>query len=449
MTAKVTSAIKKHNMLSFGQTVIIGLSGGADSVALTHILLSLKEELSLNLVAAHVNHCIRGAEADRDEQFVKDFCEKLEIPLKTLRFDVPKEAEKTGESEEECGRRIRYEFFNSLADENSVIATAHNFNDAVETFFINLTRGAGLKGLCSIPAKRGNIIRPLIECSRDEIEKYCKDNQLSFVTDSTNLSPDYTRNRIRHNVIKEMQSINPSFFSLMARTFENLQTDECYLSSLASGFMTLYLDDGKIPSDLLYAEPESVRNRVIFKMCSDCSAPVPEKKQIDLITEMLENKKGGAVQLNCEFFALSKDGKFYIEKKIDAVSPWEVEIKDFNSEVRTPVGNYRINHLTEKDLQFIQKNVLENAFDCDKISGNVFIRSRKDGDFIRPKNRGVTKTLKKLFLEEKIPVHKRNEIAVLSDDNGVFFVENICVDERVKITEETKNIITVVKGEKL
>ncbi|MBO4339016.1 MAG: tRNA lysidine(34) synthetase TilS [Clostridia bacterium] len=447
MTAKVTSAIEKYNMLENGQTVIVGLSGGADSIALTHILLSLREKMSLNLIAAHVNHCIRGEEADRDERFVRDFCEKNSVTLKTLRFDVPAEAEKTGESEEECGRRIRYEFFDSLSDGNSVIATAHNFNDAVETFFINLTRGTGLKGLCSIPAKRGNIIRPLIECTRDEIEEYCEKNGLSFVTDSTNESTDYTRNKIRHGVIEEMKSINPSFFSLMQRTFENLQCDEKYLSSLASGFMTLYLEDGKIPADLLFAEPESVRNRVIVKMCSDAFSPLPDKKHIDLITEMLDNKKGGAVQLSGEYFAVSKNGEFFIEKKTETASPWETEITDFTKEIKTPAGVYGFEILSEKDLHTVQKNVLENAFDCDKINGKVFIRSRKDGDSIRPENRGVTKTLKKLFLEERIPVEDRNNIAVLSDENGVFLVENICVDERVKITDGTKNIIKLSKGE--
>lgn len=447
MTAKVTSAIEQYKMLSAGQTVVVGLSGGADSVALTHILLSLKEELSLNLIAAHVNHCIRGKEADRDEQFVKDFCKKYSVTLETLRFDVPKEAEKTGESEEECGRRIRYDFFNSLAGKDGVIATAHNFNDAVETFFINLSRGTGLRGLCSIPAKRGNIIRPLINCTRDEIEKHCKDNGLSFVTDSTNLSDDFTRNKIRHGVLPVMNEINPNFYSLMSRTLDNLKTDEKYLSSLASGFLTLYLDDGIVPADALYSEPVSVRNRVIVKMCSDSSGYLPDKKQLDLIGEMLLDKKGGAVQLNADYYAVCRDNEFFIEKKKNQAEPWQVELNGFDSEIQTPVGIYRFNKLCKKDLQSVQKNVLENAFDCDKISGKVFIRSRKDGDSIRPKNRGVTKTLKKLFLEEKIPVENRNSVAVLNDENGVFLVEGVCIDERVKITENTKNIITLEKGE--
>ena len=438
MTAKVTSAIEQFNMLLPGQTVVIGLSGGADSVALTHILFSVKDEYRLNLIAAHVNHCIRGQEADRDEQFVRDFCARLGIELKTMRFDVPKEAKKTGESEEECGRRIRYGFFNSLAAENGVIATAHNFNDAVETFFINLTRGTGLKGLCSIPAKRGNIIRPLINCTREGLQ---------FVTDSTNLSDDFTRNRIRHSVLPVMNEINPQFMALMNRTLENLKSDEKYLSSLASGFLTLYLDEGKVSADSLSGEAPSVKNRVISKMCLDASGYMPDKKQLELIGEMLLNKKGGAVQLNGGFYAVCRDNEFFIEKKKEQLDYWQTELDGLDGEVRTPAGIYRFNRLNEKDLQSVQKNVLENAFDCDRINGKVLIRSRKDGESIRPKNRGITKTLKKLFLEENIPPEKRNSIAVLSDEEGVFLVDGICVDERVKITDETKNIIILEKGE--
>mgnify|MGYP002623652970 CR=1 FL=1 len=447
MTAKVTSAIEKYNMLSYGQTVVVGLSGGADSVALTHILLSLKERYSLNLIAAHINHCIRGQEADRDEQFVRCFCEEHSVPLKTLRFDVPKEAEKTGESEEECGRRIRYEFFSSLAGEDGVIATAHNLNDAVETFFINLSRGTGLKGLCSIPAKRDNIIRPLINCSRDEIEEYCRENSLSFVTDSTNLSDVFTRNKIRHGVLPVMTEINEQFLALMNRTLDNLKSDEEYLSKLSSGFISLYCENGKVPADSLCAEAQSIKYRVIVKMCSDASGYIPDKKQLELIDEMLFDKKGGAVQLNGEYYAVCRDNCFFIEKKKEITAAWQVKLKNFDTEIQTPVGIYKFNIFNQKDLHFVQKNVLENAFDCDKIKGSVVIRSRMDGDSIRPKNRGVSKSLKKLFLEEKIPLEKRNSIAVLSDDNGVFLVEGLCVDERVKITRDTKNIITLEKGE--
>jgi len=447
MTDKVIAEIENNKMLSPGGRVIIGLSGGADSVALTHILLSLKKKYSLDLVCAHVNHGIRGEEADRDEQFVKDFCKNNSLELKILRVSVPEESEKTGESEEECARRIRYEFFSSLCDENSVIAVAHNFNDSVETFFINLTRGTGLKGLCGIESVRGNIIRPLISCTRDEIEEYCKQNTLDFVTDSTNLSDEYLRNSVRHNIIPALLKQNPSFYQMMNRVFENLSEDEKYLSSLAGGFMTLYEDGGKLPSDALYSEPLPVRNRIISKMCFNKTGVFPEKKHIDLICKILESKKDGAVQLNKDFYAVNENNLFFIKQKKDSREYWETAVEGFDKAVSTPNGKYIFKKLSSKDLQFVQKNILENAFDCDKISGKVFLRSRREGDFISLSKRGVTKSVRKLFIEEKIPAENRNDVAILSDDNGVFFVDGYGVDKRVEVTSGTENIIVVEKGE--
>ncbi|MCR4924709.1 MAG: tRNA lysidine(34) synthetase TilS, partial [Clostridiales bacterium] len=169
---KALNTIKKYDLLEYGDTVILGVSGGADSMALAYFMNSLKEEYGLKLIIAHINHCIRGAEADSDEEFVKNQAEKLGIEFRSLRADVPSIAKLNSEGTEECGRRIRYEFFNSISG-NAKIATAHNLNDKMETFFLNLARGTSLKGLCSIPVKRDNIIRPLIDCSRREIEEYC------------------------------------------------------------------------------------------------------------------------------------------------------------------------------------------------------------------------------------------------------------------------------------
>ena len=189
---KAKKAINEYRMLENVSTVVVGLSGGADSVCLLHVLYTLKDEYKLNLIASHVNHGIRGEEAENDALFSKNFAETLGADFKLLQVDCVKEAQENGETTEEAGRRLRYEFFNSLCeDENTVIATAHNSNDNLETVVFNITRGSALSGAKGIPPKRDNIIRPLIFCSRAEIEGYCKENNLSFVTDSTNLSDDY------------------------------------------------------------------------------------------------------------------------------------------------------------------------------------------------------------------------------------------------------------------
>ena len=197
----------RYNMPLFGRTIAVGVSGGADSMALLHVLLELKDEFAMNIIACHVNHGIRGETADRDEKFVVEACKRLGVDVRILRADVPGTAKKMHLGVEECGRRIRYDFFNSVAGD-VIIATAHTLSDRSETLLLNIARGASVKGLCSIPAVRGNIVRPLIDCTRADIEKYCSDNSIEFVTDETNFEDIYSRNRIRLNVIPELKKLS-------------------------------------------------------------------------------------------------------------------------------------------------------------------------------------------------------------------------------------------------
>lgn len=197
MLDKALSAVEKYNMLSPGAAVIAAVSGGADSMAMLLFLMKISERYSLSLTVAHVNHGLRGEEARRDEEYVRSFCEKNSLRFEVLHADVAALAKQSGETCEECGRRVRYEFFESI-DKNAKIATAHTASDNAETMLFNLARGSSLKGLCGIPPVRGNIIRPLIFCTREDIEVFCRENSLDFVTDSTNLTLDYSRNKIRH-----------------------------------------------------------------------------------------------------------------------------------------------------------------------------------------------------------------------------------------------------------
>ena len=445
MTEKVRSTIKEYGMLKKGSTVIVGLSGGADSITLAHILLGLKDEYSLNLIAAHVNHGIRGEEADRDENFVKNFCRENNLCLEVLKANIPDECKKTGESEEECGRRIRYDFFNKI-DGNALIATAHNLNDSIETFFINLSRGTGAKGLAGIPPKRGNIIRPLIFCSRDEIEKYCKENSLEFVTDSTNLSNEYTRNKIRNIVLPVFDDINPSFSAAMARLFENLDEDNRALSRLTAELIEKADVGGKYNANVLDGSLSALKKRAISYLCFAYTGKIPEKKHIDLISSLL--LKSGAVEISNNAFAFIKDGFLYFGNNIKHSEKWSVKISDFGKSAVSPYKRYHFKQIAIKDLQNVQKGLLENSIDCDKIIGTVELRSRNDGDLFKQNGRGVTKTLKKLFNENKIPLENRNKIAVLSDENGVLWVEGFGAAEKAAVTDKTKNIFFISEEER-
>ncbi len=195
-------------MIDRGDTVVVGVSGGADSVCLLHFLSTIRGEYDIVLKAVHINHGIRGEEAERDEIFVKSLCEKLCVELFTFHRDVPSLAKEFGLGIEECGRRVRYEAFSSLNADK--IAVAHTSSDNFETVLFNLIRGTSLTGISGIKPKRDKIIRPLINITRSEVEDYCAENELDYIIDSTNLSTEYTRHKIRHNVIPILKSINPS-----------------------------------------------------------------------------------------------------------------------------------------------------------------------------------------------------------------------------------------------
>ena len=208
MKDKVLSTIKANEMIKQGDRVIVGLSGGADSVALLCVLLELKDELGITLSAVHINHCLRGAESDSDELFCQKLCAEKEIDFTAHRIDVKSYCEQNKIGTEEGARALRYSIFEA-ADPTAKIATAHTLSDNVETVIMNLARGSALDGLCGIPPVRGRIIRPIIDCSRSDVEAFLAKLGQSYVTDSTNLTDDYSRNRVRHNVIPILKQLNP------------------------------------------------------------------------------------------------------------------------------------------------------------------------------------------------------------------------------------------------
>ena len=219
-------------MINKGDTVIAALSGGADSVALLYVLYSLKNELGFSLAACHVNHNLRGEESDGDERFVRRMCRFLDIPLYVASIKV-NDLRQKHDSLEECARRLRYEFFDSIS-RGKLIATAHTASDNCETILINMVRGTALSGICGIPVKRDNIIRPLLYNTRGDIERYCTENSLDYVTDSTNLSDDYTRNKIRHKVVPLLREINPALFGAISRLSQYPMTTDTLTRSRLS-----------------------------------------------------------------------------------------------------------------------------------------------------------------------------------------------------------------------
>ncbi len=441
MVCKVLSAIDAHNMIASGDSVIVALSGGADSMTLLSVLLSLRDKLQIDISAAHVNHCLRGDESDRDEAFVRETCKKLGVRLHMLRTDVAGEAEKTGEGTEECGRRIRYEFFYSISD-TAKIATAHTLSDNLETVLFNLTRGSGLNGLCGIPPVRGRLIRPLISCTRGEIENYCADNAISFVTDSTNAHNDYTRNKIRNLVVPQLRLINPSVEASVGRCIESLSEDESFLSDYAAKLMKKADIGGKYSVDTFLSEAPPIRKRAINRLLREKMIENPQKHHIDLIEKALH--EGGCVQTAPDVTVEVRNGVLSFKSTVQVASEWQVAF--LPGSVKFPYGEIKteiINKSVLNNIQKVNKNILANCLDCDKIVGNAFFRSRLSGDRLSQASGECTKTLKKLFNELKIPVDRRNAVVVLSDENGALWVEGYGCDRRAAITGETERILVI------
>lgn len=445
---KAKKAIEKYEMLNKGDTVVVGLSGGADSVCLLHFLNSIKNEYNLTIISAHINHGIRGEEAEKDALFSKTFSENLNVDFRHLKVDCVNEAQKNGETVEEAGRRIRYEFFNSLIEgENSVIATAHNSNDNMETIIFNITRGSSLNGVKGIPPKRENIIRPLIFCSREEIECYCKENSLEFVTDSTNLSDDYTRNRIRHLVIPELKKINESAEEAFSRFSEMSRDDLDFLEkSTISAFKQAEIDKNTYSVKILNTFHKSIKNRVIFKAIKDFSGENPDSKRVQAVSECIENNTKIQLYKNCFVETKADILRFFSSEEI-CKNKETIILNETDFEYQ--FGEYKIKtELLENFSQKIKDLVLDNLIDCDTICGNLILRTRQEGDKITLRKRNVTKTLKKLFTEEKVPKELRDIIPVIVDDNGVVWVSGFGVNKKNAKTEKSKKILSVKVSEK-
>ncbi len=446
MNIKVKNTIDKYQLIPKGSRVIVALSGGSDSMSLLHILNLFKDEYDITLEAAHVNHCLRGKDADSDQRFVEEQCEKYGIKLHLLKTDIKLIAKKNGESIEEAGRKVRYEFFNSLYDD-ALIATAHNLSDRVETFFFNFTRGTSLKGLCSIPVKRDNIIRPLIDCAKAEINSYCEKNIIPFVTDKTNNDIIYARNRIRHNVITELKKINPSFENCASRCIEDINEDDDYLFNLANEKINEAKVENKYKISVLYDLPKPIVKRVIsniIKLNTDFSS---DSRMIDDIVSAIrayeENGEGRKIQISGNLFIRTRAGylEFFTKNLSDLLneiilSEGKNIFGDFEITLESIAADTICSHNISKDLASFY-------VDYDKICGNVVARTRKDGDKISFLSRGITKPLRKIQNENRIPPEFRVTMPIIADNNGLILAWKCGVDKRVCLNSDTKNILKI------
>ncbi len=439
MKDKLLSAVRRFGMFAPGDTVAVGVSGGADSMCLLCLLRNCADELGITLTAVHINHGIRGKEADEDEAFVRTYCEKEGIPFLSRFVNVPALMNETGESAELCARNARYAAFASLGFDK--IATAHTGSDRVETMLMNLSRGTGLRGLCGIPAVRGNIVRPLIGFTRYETENYCRDNGIPFIVDSTNLSDDYTRNRFRHTVIPALESINPGFEANALRCMDLLTIDESFLRETARRRFDELYDPGSASLSIkgLLNENESIRNRVLMRFFERVDAGDYGFRHIERLTE--NGFAPCSVTLPSGGHIIS-DGErvFYRAKRTDLPVPEEKTVaKDENRPVK--FGSFQIVFSVADIPYTIKQN--EICVDFDKTGDLLTVRSRRPGDRIRLPGRNCSKTLKKYMNEISLPAQTREQIPLICDANGVIAAAGLTADETRLPDQNTKKLLII------
>lgn len=433
MLTTVINYIKDNKMINPGEKVVLGLSGGADSVCLLFVLLEYKKIADFSLKAVHINHMIRGEEAYRDEEFVVKLCSNYGIDCLVEHMDIPKISAETGLGLEEAARKERYSFFEKMDTDKIVIA--HHMDDLAETVLFNLVRGSGLKGLSSLKAVNGKIIRPLLCVKRKDIIKFLDDKNIDYCIDSTNADIDYSRNRIRKTVMPELININEQAVSHIKDCSEIIAQTEEYVSEIVDEKTKNIFVDGAIDIDKLSKEPEIIQKRIIKQaiiIIANRSKDITMQHVLD-IKNLMNTQSGKKVYLPYNLLAYREYEKIFIKN-------------NRKEEIRVLKGSLDIKHIKPVNISDYPQDNYTKWIDYAKIKDGVVLRSRQQGDYIHIKN--GTKKIQNLFTDLKIPANKRDEIPLVCDGNEVIWVVGYRLNEDYKVSDETKDIVQITYEEK-
>ena len=480
MVKKIYKYISEYKMLDDIHNLVVGLSGGADSVCLLSVLSVIVhdyiEEIGhdINITAVHVNHGIRGQEAQRDEAFAKRIADSMGIELVCFNLEIPKMAKQEGISQESAGRIARYRCFRQVAADRGMtdyrIAVAHHMDDQAETVLMHIIRGSGMAGLNGMRAVSGDIIRPLLCVTREEILSYLKDNGLSYVTDSTNLDNEYTRNMVRNCLIPSMEKLNPQ----LKTALNNLAKDssECWdyvqrqVDEAAMGYLVKGDGIARIRFDIpecyeTGCEPVILRELIKRAYCHVHGDIVNlYRYHIDAVCGLKDCNTGKRVNLpgqitavrNHEGILICSDGYLADMARKQAARAQYVEITLADSNqgcVELPEGVYggfttvKWRVIDKKEFGNFENNDYTKCFDYDIIKNNPVFRFRKTGDRCRIDKYGHEKRLKQELIDRKIPVSMRDTVLLLASDQKVYWAVGVRRFEEFYVTDKTDRILEI------
>ncbi|MGI6488215.1 MAG: tRNA lysidine(34) synthetase TilS [Syntrophomonadaceae bacterium] len=451
MLSRVKKFIVEHNLINRGELVIAAVSGGPDSVAMLHILNRLSPELGFSLYAAHLHHGLR-AEADTEEEFVVQLTSAMDIPCSRTRVDVRQLARVRKLSVEEAGREARYTFFYQLQQELEAarVATGHHMGDQAETVLMRLLRGSGLKGLRGIMPRRGIFIRPLLECSREEIVSYLHDNHQEYCVDHSNYDPVYLRNRIRHQLLPQLQrEYNPGIAHSLARMAAIIRDENQVLEDLTDQVWeeVARTETSKITLSLnrFHALVPGLQRRIILRALSQIGGVSGwGMRDVETIRE-LSYKPGSSKEV--QLARGIRVGKSYEElifhrgqEKPRPFSyllqiPGKTYIKEMQAEIKCQVQE-----------QWCLPSDADRGWACldwDKLSRPLEVRSRRPGDRFYPLGLGGSKKLKDYFIDARVPASERDRVGLLACGEQIYWVIGHRLDARAAVEDGTRQVLVV------
>lgn len=464
MLDKVINYIKENKIIQQDDRILVALSGGPDSVCLLHILYRIKDKFNLKLGAIHINHMLRGEEADKDENYIIDLCEQMGIKHYVKRINIEYIAKETNVSLETAGRNERYKAFEEIKikDKYNKIAVAHNANDQAETILMRIMRGTGLEGLTGIkPQREGGIIRPILCLNRQEIEDYCEYNGLNPRIDASNYDRHYSRNRVRLDILPYMRdNFNKDIIDTLNRMTLLLQKDNEFIEEYSKKCYNIYCKKHnnklEILKELFEKEMESIITRVVIIAFKEISKSYQnfEMKHIYEIVNLASRETGKKINLTnniiCENLygniVLSKnDNKYY-----NSCVKTEIKLDKDNIIENIEFNNYIINFevIENKKKEKFTKNNLIKLFNYDKIEKEILIRYRKDGDKIIPLGMSGSKKVKDIFINSKVPREERDNTPILCFDDKISWIVGYKTSQLFKIDSDTKMILKITVNRK-
>jgi tRNA(Ile)-lysidine synthase len=445
---KVLHTINKFSMLQGRERVLVGLSGGPDSICLLAVLSHLRQRLTLDIHALYVDHSMRPGETPAEIAFCRKFCDTLSIPFIKKAIEVRDYASEQGLNIQEAARELRYRKFDEAAFEIKAdkIATAHTADDQVETILMRFLRGSGSAGLAGIPPVRKHIIRPLIETVKVDIEKFLEENRLEYVVDSSNLKKDYLRNRIRFSVVPLLRELNPDLAETLSRTAEIFREEEKYFELIVTKALMKMICRKTSLSIELFLAPFGIMDKVIVRR---------------VLRRVLDETKGlrGISFIHIEeIIELIKKGnpgdRLYLPKGIRAIKGYATFL--LTSESPQRIGNYELavpGEIVLKEAKAVIKASLTDEgegygdgkmqilLDADKTGETLIVRARENGDYFFPLGFGRRKKLQDYFVDAKVPRDERDVVPVIASGDDIVWIAGFRGDERFRATDMTKRFL--------